>query len=154
MEITKGVHIVIVSSVSVLEPVCYNTPEGNRWGLATKDYDHYQTLQAQHDANPNFEPGSVIMMDYDKSAIHSPFFVTQEQAFEWGLKNFPHLSKVDLADEKGRVWGNKLMSPSAVNRLWMAYAAHGNGYPMVDKPDWVEPLRKANLDPISGKFLR
>lgn len=154
MERTVGVHIVIVPSVNMLELVNYNTGEGGRWGVATSSYDHYETLKAQVDATPTFEPGSVIMMDYDKDSIHSPFFVTAEEAIAWGLKNFPHLTKVDLADARGHVWGSRLLSPKAINREWLYYAGGAEGYPVVDKPDWVEPLRKANEDPVSGKFLR
>lgn len=154
MERKVGVHIVIVPSVNTLELVNYSTGEGSRWGVATTSYSHYETLKAQFDATESFDPHGVIMMDFDKDSVHSPFFVTAEEAFAWGLKNFPHLTKVDLADHHGQVWGARLLSPKAINREWMHYATGGDGYPVVEKPDWVEPLRTANQDPVSGKFLK
>jgi len=148
-----GVHIVIVNTVHRLIPVKYNTAEGNRFALRASQYEHYETLQAQVDANPTIEVGSTLMMDFDKDLVHSPFFHTEEQACDWGLKNFPHLAKVELADKFGKPWGWQLLSPVAVNREWMTYVVTGDGYPLAHKPDWVESLRQANADPISGGFI-
>lgn len=148
-----GVHIVIVNTVHKLELLTYSTSEGNRYGMATTQYEHYETLQAQQAANPTIELGSVIMMDYDKNTAHSPFFVTEEEACNWGLKNFPHLSKVELADKYEKVWNWQLLSPTAVNRHWMSYVLTGDSHPVAHKPDWVDSLRAANADPISGNFI-
>jgi hypothetical protein len=148
-----GVHIVIVSSVNMMELVKYNTAEGTRFGVRANQYEHYETLQAQQDANPVTEIGSCIMMDFDKDNVHSPFFMTEEQACDWGLKNFPHLTKVELADRFEKVWAWQLLSPMAINRHWMSYVVTGDSHPVAHKPDWVDSLRHANSDPVSGNFL-
>lgn len=153
MNNTVGIHNVIVSTVHKLELVTYNTPDGSRFGVAAQQYEHYETLQAQVDANPTIELGSTIMMDFDRNSVHSPFFTTPEQACDWGLKNFPHLVKYDLADRFDKVWGWQLLSPQAVNRAWMSYVLTSDSHPVAHMPDWVEPLRAANSDPISGNFL-